>query len=216
MDFAKARQAMVDSQVRPADVTDVALLAALRQVPREAFAPPAATSFAYADAELDFGAGRYLLRPRHLAKLLQALEARPGERALEIAGATGYGAAVMAACGLKVTMLDHKPDLCLAARTALEAVGAGDVAAVTTDIKAGWAEGAPYDVIFLNGAAEVVPPLWFEQLADGGRLAVIMREGPAGHARLYRKDRGQVASRAVFDAAPPVLAGLEAPRQFAF
>lgn len=216
MDFARARHAMVESQIRPSDVTEPALLGALRSLPREAFVPATARAQAYADLEADVGRGRRLLRPRDLGKLLMALAPRPGEKALEIAGATAYGAAVLAACGCTVTTLDSDPELCRAARGALEAAGQGAVTAVSTELRLGWPEAAPYDVMFLNGAAEVVPAAWFDQLAEGGRLAVIVREGPAGTARLYRKHRGVVSFLPVFDAAPPVTPGLEAPPQFRF
>jgi protein-L-isoaspartate(D-aspartate) O-methyltransferase len=216
MDYAKARTAMVESQIRPADVTDQTVVGALRSLPREAFAPPALQSVAYADAELDVGQGRYLLRPRHLAKLLQALEPRAGERALELAGGTGYGAAVLQACGLKALVLEPLPELVPMARTGLEASGQGEVGVVSTSLVSGWAESAPYDVIVLNGAAEFVPDAWLSQLAEGGRLGVIVRNGPAGSARIYRKERGLVSFRAVFDAAPPVLPELTTPRSFVF
>jgi protein-L-isoaspartate(D-aspartate) O-methyltransferase len=216
MDYAKARTAMVESQVRPADVTATALISALRTVPREVFAAPATQAVAYADAELDVGGGRYLLRPRHLAKLLQALEPRAGEKAMELAGGTGYGAAVLAACGLSTVVLEPSAAHVPAARQALEAAGYGEVAVVSTELSAGWAEGAPYDVIVLNGAAEVVPEAWLAQLGEGGRLGVIVRQGPAGQARVYQKERGVVSFRVVFDAAPPVLPELAAPRPFVF
>lgn len=216
MDYAKARTAMVESQVRPADVTDPVLVGALRTVPRELFAPLATQAVAYADAELDVGGGRYLLRPRHLAKLLQALEPRAGEKAMELAGGAGYGAALLAACGLQTVMLEPSAVHLPAARQALEAAGYGEVAVASTELAAGWPSAAPYDVILLNGAAEIVPEAWLAQLGEGGRLGVIVRQGPAGQARIYRKERGVVSFRVAFDAAPPVLPELLAPRPFVF
>ncbi len=216
MDYAKARTAMVESQIRPADVTDPALVAALRALPREHFAPPGMQTIAYADAELDLGGGRYLLRPRHLAKLLQALEPRPGEKALELAGGTGYAAGLLSRCGLSATLMEPDADLLALARTSLEACGLNAVAVTSTPLAEGWAQTAPYDLIILNGAAEVVPDAWLAQLSEGGRLGVIVRQGAAGSARIYRRERGVVSFRAVFDANPPVLADLVAPRRFAF
>jgi protein-L-isoaspartate(D-aspartate) O-methyltransferase len=216
MDYAKARTAMVESQIRPADVTDPTLVAALRAIPRESFATPAVRAVAYADSELDLGHGRYLLRPRHLGKLLQALEPRPGERALELAGGTGYAAAVLGACGLSATMLEPVADFLPAAQAALEAAGRADVAVASTPLMEGWAQAAPYDVMVLNGAAEVVPEAWLAQLGEGGRLGVIVRQGVSGAARVYRRERGVVSFRTVFDANPPVLPELAAPRPFMF
>jgi protein-L-isoaspartate(D-aspartate) O-methyltransferase len=216
MDYAKARTVMVETQVRPADVTDPALIGALRAVPREIFAPAATQAVAYADAELDVGSGRYLLRPRHLAKLLQALEPRPGEKALELAGGTGYGAALLSACGLRAVVLEPSAAHVPAARGALEAAGHGEVAVASTELATGWPSDAPYDVILLNGAAEIVPEAWLAQLGEGGRLGVIVRQGPAGQARIYRRERGVVSFRVAFDAAPPALPELLAPRHFVF
>lgn len=213
MDFAQARLMMVDSQIRPSDVTDPLLLAGFRDIPRERFVPSAVRNVSYADLELEVGQGRYLMQPRHLAKLLQALAIRPGERALEIAGATGYGAAVMAHAGLEVTSLEAVPEVSLAGRAALDASGFGTVKTASTPIVHGWAEAAPFDVIVLNGAAQVVPEVWASQLAEGGRMGVIVRNGAAGTAMIYTKAGGVVGVVPAFDAAPPVLPELrEAPR----
>jgi protein-L-isoaspartate(D-aspartate) O-methyltransferase len=216
MDFAKARRMMVDAQVRTNDVTELALQAALNALPREAFAPPSLSPLAYADLDLEVAPGRFLLRPRDLAKLIQALAPRAGDRALEIAGATGYGAAVLARLVKEVVTLDSDPDQTLAARKAFDAVRARNVQAVSTSLAQGWADGAPYDVILLNGGTEIVPEAWLAQLAEGGRMAVIVRDGPAGRARLYTKAGGAAAYRNVFDAAPPVVPGLAKPPAFTF
>lgn len=216
MDLARTRDIMVESQVRTADVTDMRILHAMRTLPRERFAPAQKRALAYADLELDVAAGRCLMRPRDLAKLVQALAPQPHERALEIAGATGYGAAVLAACCRDVTTLDPDPDLSFAARAALDSCGLDRVKAVSTPAAEGWADEAPYDVIMLNGAAEIVPQTWLGQLAPGGRLGVIVRDGAAGAARIYTRADDAVAFRVGFDAFPPVVPGLERPRTFAF
>jgi protein-L-isoaspartate(D-aspartate) O-methyltransferase len=216
MDFARARHLMVETQVRTSDVTNPAILAAMRALPREAFAPAARKSLAYSDLELEVGPGRRLLRPRDLSKLLQALAPRPGDKALEIAGATGYGAAVLARCGADTTLLEADPELNFAAVAALGACGVQHVQTASTDITAGWPDLAPYSLIMLNGAAEIVPDSWIAQLAEGGRLGVIVRKGVAGEARLYTKSGGVTAYRVLFDAAPPVAPGLAAAPGFAF
>jgi protein-L-isoaspartate(D-aspartate) O-methyltransferase len=216
MDFAHARELMVETQVRTNDVTDPRILHAMRALPRERFAAPQQRTLAYADIELELAPGRTLMRPRDLAKLLQALAPQRHERALEIAGATGYGAAVLAMCCKEVIALDPDPNLSFAARTALEACGLANAKTVSTAAAAGWPDGAPYDVILLNGGAEIVPDAWLEQLAPNGRLGVIVRQGPAGGARIYTRSGGAVAYRVAFDAAPPVAPGLERPPAFAF
>ena len=157
----------------------------MRHLPRERFAPAQKRALAYADLEIEVADGRFLMRPRDLAKLIQALAPQPHERGLEIAGATGYGAAVLAACCKEVVALEPDGDLSFAARTALESAAVANVKTVSTAVAEGWKGEAPYDVMLLNGAAEVVPNAWLKQLAPGGRLGVIVREGHAGAARIY-------------------------------
>lgn len=215
MDLARARDIMVESQVRTSDVTDPRILHAMRTLPRERFAPAQKRTLAYADLELEVAPDRSLMRPRDLAKLIQALDPQPHERALEIAGATGYGAAVLAACCKDVVTLDPDPDLSFAARAALESCSLA-VKTVSTVVADGWKDDAPYDVILLNGGAEIVPDAWLAQLAPGGRLGVIVREGPAGKARIYTRAEEAVAFRVEFDAFPNVAPGLHRPRVFTF
>jgi protein-L-isoaspartate(D-aspartate) O-methyltransferase len=216
MDFARARNFMVESQVRPSGVTDLRILHAMRTLPRERFAPAHRRPQAYGDLELEVAPGRVLMRPRDLAKLVQALEPRAHERALEIAGATGYGAAVLAACCKDVISLDPDPNLSFAAQAALESAGVRNAKTASTETATGWPDEAPYDVILLNGAAEIVPDAWLKQLAPGGRLGVIVRQGPAGSARIYTRSGETAAYRTVFDAAPPIAPGLERPPAFRF
>jgi protein-L-isoaspartate(D-aspartate) O-methyltransferase len=216
MDFARARDVMVESQVRTADVTDNRMIRAMRALPRERFVPAAKRTLAYGDLEVEVSAGRALMRPRDLAKLIQALAPQAHERALEIAGATGYGAAVLAACCKEVVTLDPDPDLSFAARAALESCSVANVKTVSTAAADGWSDEAPYDVILLNGAAEFVPDAWLAQLAPGGRLGVIVRDGAAGAARIYTRAGSTSAYRTAFDAAPPIAPGLTKPPAFAF
>lgn len=216
MDFAQARELMVESQVRTSDVTDTRILRAMRTLPRERFAPNHKRTLAYGDLELEVAPGRILMRPRDLSKLIHALDAQGHERGLEIAGATGYGAAVLAACCKEVVALDPDPELSFAARAAMEASGVANVQTVSTAVLDGWTDAAPYDVIMLNGAADFVPDAWIAQLADGGRLAVIIRRGAAGSARIYTKSGETIAFRTAFDAAPPIAPGLVKPPTFSF
>jgi protein-L-isoaspartate(D-aspartate) O-methyltransferase len=216
MDYARARNFMVESQVRPSDVTDLRILGAMRTLPRERFAPAHKRSLAYGDLELEVAPGRSLMRPRDVSKLIQALEPQANERALEIAGATGYGAAILAACCKEVISLDPDPNLSFAAQAALESSGVANAKTVSTEAVSGWSDGAPYDVILLNGGAEFVPDAWLQQLAPGGRLGVIVRQGPAGSARIYTRAGDAAAYRAAFDAAPPVAPGLTNAPAFRF
>jgi len=212
MDFARARDFMVESQVRPSDVTDSRIIHAMRTLPRERFVPAPKRTLAYGDLDVEVAPARTLMRTRDLAKLIQNLAPQPNERALEIAGATGYGAAVLANCCKEVIALDPDPDLSFAARAALESSGVTNVKTVSTAVVDGWKDEAPYDVILLNGSAEIVPDAWLAQLALGGRLGVIVRQGAAGVARIYTAS----SYRSAFDAAPPIAPGLTKPPAFTF
>ncbi|MDB5436447.1 MAG: protein-L-isoaspartate carboxylmethyltransferase [Phenylobacterium sp.] len=188
-DFAAARLNMVESQVRPADVTDVRLHDAMRELARERFLPPTKTYLAYADIEVEYAPGRWLLKPRDVAKLLQAVRPMPGERALAIAAP--YAAAVLEHLGLSVTLLD-----------------AGDLSQPPGD--------EAYDVIVCEGAVGRAPAAWLAALALRGRLGVIERDGPVGKACVYIRAEDGVGRREVFDATPPVMAGFAAEHGFAF
>ena len=191
-DLAAARENMVESQVRTQDVTDVRIQDAMRSVAREEVVLPTKSYLAYADIEVEYAPGRWLLKPRDVAKLLQALRPMPGERALAIAGP--YAAAVLQLMGLSV-----------------EHVDGGDLAAAP--------EGT-FDLIICEGAVGRVPAAWLGALAPGGRLAVVERDGPVGKACLYLKAevgaQSEIGRRELFDATPPVMAGLEAQHGFAF
>jgi protein-L-isoaspartate(D-aspartate) O-methyltransferase len=188
-DNAAARLNMVESQVRPADVTDVRLHEAMRAIARETFLPPARAYLAYADIEVEYAPGRALLKPRDVAKLLQAVRPMPGERALAIAAP--YAAAVMERLGLDVTPLEE-----------------GDLSQVPGD-------GA-YDLIVCEGAVGRIPAAWLSALAQRGRLGVVERDGPVGRACVYLRAEDGVGRREVFDATPPVMAGFAAEHGFAF
>lgn len=187
-DFAAARLNMVESQIRTADVTDLPLQDALRLVPREAVVPATKAYLAYADADIEYAPGRWLLRPREVGKLLQALKPREGEKALAIAAP--YAAAVLETIGLSVSRLEGDD---------LKAVPAG-----------------AYDVIICEGAVPVAPKAWQDALAVGGRLGVIERTGPVGRAAVYLRAEDGVGRRQMFDASPPVLAGFETEAGFSF
>lgn len=208
MDYAAARKVMVDSQVRVNDVTDRSLQAALMLVPRERFCTPAQAFAAYGEVEVEIAGTRRLMQVRETSKLLQALDARPGETALAIAGP--YAAAVLAAMGVSVTAQE-------ADAAVFEVVGSAlaDAGVATATAPLGQPVGGEWDMIVSEGAVTVRPTAWLDALRVGGRLAVVERSGPNGRAVLYVKGREGVSRRELFEAAPPILAEMTPAPTFA-
>ncbi len=215
-DTATARRLMVEGQVRAVDVTDLDLLAAMQTLPRERFVPPALAEIAYLDSDIPIAKGRALLKPMVLSKLIQAARVRRGDRVLDVACGTGYSAAVLARLTDSVIALEEDADLARQAKEALAAVGAAGVEVAVGPLTAGWPAGAPYDLIFLNGATEIAPEALGRQLKPDGRLACVFGRAPAGRATIYRLSEGQLVGRPVFDAAAPLLPGFAAPPEFVF
>jgi protein-L-isoaspartate(D-aspartate) O-methyltransferase len=220
--FATARRSMVDSQVRPSDVTDLRLIAAMLELPRERFVPPAKADLAYLDLDVPVvvappGAPvRRLLKPMVLAKLIQAAEVTESARVLDVGCATGYSSALLARLADHVVALEAEPELVELARAALAATATTRVSLVTYPLAEGWPADAPYDVIVINGAVEVMPEALLGQLKDGGRLVCVRRGAPAGQAMLYRRFGTEVSGRPIFDATAPLLPGFSRPAAFVF
>ncbi len=211
LDFAAARENMVENQVRTNDVTDLGVQDAMRAVRRERLCPPTKLHLAYAEAAVEYAPGYFLMEPRDVSKLLQGLRAQPGERALAIAAP--YAAAVLSLMGLK-TALRLPPGLDAGELTAH--LAEDGVPTVTGDLAA-LDENGPYDVIVVEGAVHHAPEAWTAMLNLGGRLGVIERQGPVGRARLYtRSPEGVVSARTLFDATPPMLPGFEPAPAFQF
>jgi protein-L-isoaspartate(D-aspartate) O-methyltransferase len=215
MDFAARRVMMVDTQVRPSDVTKFPVIAALLAVPRERFVPPALREAAYAGENLPLGPGRVVLEPRTFAKMLDALDLGPNDLVLHVGAGLGYGPAVIARLAAAVIAVESDPDLAAEAEAALAAEGADGAVVVTGPLEAGAAEHGPYDAILIEGGVELVPDALLDQLKDGGRIAALFMSGPLGEVRIGRKAAGRVGWRLAFNAAAPVLPGFAAAREFA-
>ena len=217
MDFAVARRMMVDGQVLTRDVFDPDLLAAMLEVPRERFVPPAQGALAYLDRNLPLTAdgSRCLLQPMVLARLLQAADIIATDHVLDVGCGTGYSSALLARLAGSVVALEEDKDLAAFARRVLREL-APQVEVVEGLLKTGWPAAGPYDAIVLNGAAEIIPEPLFAQLKDGGRLVGIEGEGPATKARIYCSIRGEISGRSITEAAAPLLPGFARPPEFVF
>ncbi|MFK8251501.1 protein-L-isoaspartate O-methyltransferase family protein [Ancylobacter terrae] len=218
-DYAELRRAMVDAQVRANDVTDLRIVAAMMDVPRERFVPAGRGDFAYIDDDVLVSEGppaRYLLEPMVLAKLLQAADVGPNDLVLDVGCASGYSTAVLAHLAGQVVALEPDAALAAGASATLADLGLLNAAVVEGPLADGWAAEAPYDVILLNGAIEIAPEELFAQLKPEGRLLAVVGRGRAGRATLFTKTGGGVSPRIVFDAGVPVLPGFEARPAFVF
>jgi len=211
-DFTGLRRNMVDCQLRTYDITDRAVLAAADIVPREAFVPGPLQHLAYLDQSIALpGTGRALMTPMVIARMIQVLDLQSGETALEYGGGSGYGAALMARMGGKVTLWEPDAAARGFAETALKSAGASDVAITATQ-----PASESFDVILVSGACETSPEALFPLLRAEGRLIVVEGIGRSARVKLYRKSTDIVAGRPVFDAAAPVLAEFRRPEAFVF
>lgn len=215
-DFAVARRVMVDNQVRPADVTSLAIIDAMLWVPRERFVPKARRDVAYAETEVEIAPGRVMLQPRTFAKMLEAVEIDPRGLVLDLAPGTGYSTAVIARLAEAVVAVEPDAVLARQAQSILVELEADNAVVAQGDPAAGDPAHGPYDVIFVNGAVEILPDGLVEQLKEGGRLVAVFRDGPVGKCRVLTRARHAVSRRFVFDADAPVLPGFERPVEFAF
>jgi protein-L-isoaspartate(D-aspartate) O-methyltransferase len=204
MDFSAHRATMIESQVRTNDVSDVVLQTAMRAVAREAFVTADRQMFAYAEVESPTPSGRLLWKPRDFSKLAQAAHVCSGDAVLVIGGGGGYSAAVFAAMGARVTILDPQ-----AGALAIEEVIINTASLETPP-------AGPFDVVFVDGSVGRVPDVWLKVIAEGGRLCVVEQVGPMGKARVYTRSGSGISSRTVFDATPPALPGFDAAAEFAF
>ena len=217
-DFALARRNMVDGQLRPNRVTNAALLAAIREMPRERFLPDGLRSVAYADDDVPLGNGRFMTEPMVLARLIQSLQPQAEDKALVAAAGRGYGAAILARLAKSVVAVEADAALAGAAHQTLRDLAVTNVQQVAGPAEQGSAASAPYDVILIEGAVGEVPKAIVDQLAEGGRLATVISDpsGALGVAQLFVKQGGVTSGRPLFDAGTPLLPGFARPQRFTF
>ncbi|MFC7474800.1 protein-L-isoaspartate O-methyltransferase [Dankookia sp. GCM10030260] len=218
MDYADARKRMVDGQLRPNRVTDPRVLDAMRDLPREDFLPAAVQARAYADEDVPLPGGRTMVAPMAIARLAQFAAVRPGDRALVVCAGTGYGAAVLGRCGARVTAIEPNAGLVAIAGRALAAnLPAGAVRIEPGRPTEGFAGGAPYDVILIEGEIPEIPAAIAEQLAEGGRLVTVLGDGRhCGVAVLARRIGGAVSVAPAFDCATAALPEFQPAPGFVF
>jgi len=216
-DYNALRRHMVEGQVRVNDVTDRDIIAALSEIPREIFTPKARRAEAYADKHVEIAEGRYMIRPRDFAKLLQAMEPKKTDIALSIACGRGYSCAVLSRLVETVVGLESDETALAKGGQALAGLDAMNAVMIEGDLKNGAPDEGPLDMILVNGAVTEPPKAWLDQICSGGRLGVFERRpGGAGRAVLYRRDGGAVGRRELFDADVPLLPGFEPEKAFFF
>jgi protein-L-isoaspartate(D-aspartate) O-methyltransferase len=219
VDYADARNMMVDGQVRPNKVTDSRVLEAMRRLPRERFVPPILAPLAYSDEDIRLPGGRALMEPMVIARLMQAAALHAGERVLVVAAGSGYGAALAAACGAEVTALEEDEALLAMARAVLPEVAPG-VAVAAGRLADGWNAAAPYDVVLIEGGVDAVPEAIVAQIRrPGGRLLTVLTSaGRTAQAVIGEPvpGRPELSYQKLFDCAVPVLPQFRTTPGFVF
>ena len=208
-DYSAARQAMVESQLRPQGVNDPLVVEAMARVQRELFVPESNRQLAYLDRSVPVGGGRTLAPPVATGLLLTAMVLRPGQRALVIGSGSGYSAAVLRAIGLDVTAVESSPELAAIA----DAQGLNTIIA---DPEQGYAKAGPYDVILIDGAVEHVPDAIADQLSDGGTIGFASLDRGIARLTVGRKAGDALGLRTIADSAVAPLPGFKRPRAFTF
>lgn len=214
--FEAMRAAMVDNQLRTVGVTDPRIVGALSAVPRERFVPEARRGVAYVDDAIPLTPGRFLNTPMAFGRLLAAVKIGASERVLLIGAATGYGAAVIARLAREVVAVEQDEGLANDARGMLASQGVSNVSVEYGAPESGWAAGAPYDVVFVDGAIEAVPQALLDQLRDGGRLAAVLIERGVSRIAIGVKAGEGFGTTALAEVATPRLPGFAPAAEFRF
>ncbi|WP_296428289.1 protein-L-isoaspartate O-methyltransferase [Yoonia sp.] len=213
-DYSKRRMMMVDTQVRPSDVTKFPIIDAMLSVPREAFVPANLREAAYVGENLDLGRGRTLLEPRTFAKLLDALDVQPHHVTLDLGCGLGYSTAVLASLCEFVVAVEDDAERAEEAQAVLSEQGVDNAAVMENDLAQGAAKSGPYDIVIIEGAVEEVPEVLLSQLREGGRIGCVFAEGALGVARIGHKIDGVVNWRYSFNANAPVLSNFRKAAAF--
>lgn len=216
-DSAEQRKNMVESQVRPSDVTDRRITVAMQRLARETFVPAALQSLAYMDEALFIAPGRAMMAPRNLARLIQLAQIENTDAVLNVGALSGYSAAILSSLAKSVVALESDAECAAKLTQSITVQGLSNVTVANGDLVGGYPSGGPYDVVWIEGAVEQIPDALAAQLSARGRIvAVTLSEGVA-RAAIWRKDgSGGLASRSAFEADAPLLPGFEKPKSFVF
>ena len=206
---------MVDTQVRPSDVTKFPIIDAMLSVPRENFVPDGLREAAYVGENLDIGRGRVMLEPRTLAKMLDALDVQPTHVALDLGCGLGYSTAVLAKMCEFVVAVEDDEARAQEAQSLLSSQGIDNAAVMSGALTEGAEKSGPYDIIILQGGVEDLPEALLAQLREGGHIACLFIEGGLGVVRIGHKIHGTVNWRFAFNASAPILKGFEKRAVFA-
>ncbi len=213
-DFATRRRMMVDTQVRPSDVTKFPIIDAMLRIPREVFVPDSEREAAYAGRNVRLDQNRVVLEPRTLAKMLDAVNIDNDDLVLDIGAGLGYSSAVIARIAEAVVAVEEDESFTSDAQRLL-IEHADNVVLHEGALAAGAAEHGPYDAIVIEGGVAQLPEAITDQLKDGGRIVCLFMEGALGTVRVGWKIDGAITWRFAFNASAPVLPGFEKQDAFA-
>lgn len=213
-DYTRRRRMMVDTQVRPSDVTEFPIIDAMLEIPRELFVPQALREAAYSGEHLPLDNRRVILDPRTLAKMLDALDVTPSDLVLDLGPGMGYSSAVLARLSQAVVAVESESSYVTEAEAGLVEAGIDNAAINEGELAAGAPKYAPFDVIAIQGGIEMLPDTIADQLAENGRICCIFMDGALGTARVGRKIDGRIHWRYAFNAAAPILPGFERKKAF--
>lgn len=217
MNFEAAREIMVDSQIRPNDVSDPEIVSAFLRTPREAFVPTPRKPVAYSELEIETSEGRALWTPRDTAKLLKLAQIQPTDIVLVVGAGAGYETALISHLAETVIALEETSELVDAMSERFAALGFDRAVAVEGKLEDGLPDQGPFDVICVCGMVETIPAAWMVQLAEGGNLALVqLDEDGVGRGRLYTRAGDTVSARYGFDAFPPKFAQFDRKKAFVF
>lgn len=214
IDYAKARETMVEQQVRPWDVLDVRVLDAISSIPREAFVPEALRTLAYADTALPIGHGEVMMKPVLEGRTLQSLLPTAGESVLEIGTGSGYLTACLARLAREVVSLERHVDLADAARARMQAQCMDTNVRIEHADACTWQTTRQFDAICITGAVDTLPTHWLEWVKTGGRVFVIQGRSPAMDAMLVRRTVNGTFVDSLFETDLPYLAGTTPQPEF--